>query len=90
MPCLKCGTDAQVEGVRILDRVHLSGSLDLTAQVERNPGAFLFKGAETSSVDARVCGACGFVEMYARKPKSLVRAAEARKKSVAAKKRAGK
>jgi hypothetical protein len=89
MACLKCGAAAQVEDVRMIDRADLNIPLELTAQVDRDPGALLFKGAVTDSIHARVCGECGFVELYARNPKALVRAAESRRKS-AARKRAGK
>ena len=85
MPCLKCNADAQVEEVRLLDRAYPYGMpMEFTAEVAREPGALLFRGAVTRTVTARVCGACGFLELYVDKPETLAKAAEARSRSRAA------
>ena len=67
-----------VEGVRVLDRADYNLALDLSVRVERTPGALLFKNAVTDGVEARVCGGCGLVELYAKNPAALVRASNVR------------
>lgn len=90
MPCMKCGSNALVEEVRVIDRADYNVPLALTVQVDRKPGALLFNSAVTNKVEARVCGDCGFLEMYVKNPGALMRAAETRNRERAAKKRAGK
>jgi hypothetical protein len=85
MPCLKCSAEAQVEEVRLIDRAHPHWmDTDFTAEVSREPGALLFRDAVTKTVTARVCGACGFLELYVKNPGSFVRAAETRSRNRAA------
>ncbi len=79
MACSKCGSDVLVEGVRVLDRQDMyMAPADLSVRVDREPGAALFKGAVVDELEARVCGGCGLVELYAKHPARLVRAAETR------------
>jgi hypothetical protein len=79
MTCVKCGSRAMVEGVRVIDRTENYVPVDLTVRVDRNPGALLFKGAVSSTLKARVCGDCGFIELFAGQPAALLRASKARK-----------
>lgn len=80
MACPKCGSRIEIDGLRIIDRAESNIPLDLTVRVERNPGALLFKGAVSSKVEARACGGCGFLELYAKDTTALVRASRSRKK----------
>jgi hypothetical protein len=64
-----------VEGVRVLDRGHGGAEHDLSVAVYRHPAARLFKGEVTCSLWARVCGNCGYTELYAENPTALVKAA---------------
>jgi hypothetical protein len=43
--------------------------------IATRPDAELFRGVERTPVAARVCGGCGYVELYATDPKALVDAA---------------
>ncbi|WP_420455263.1 hypothetical protein [Rubrivirga sp.] len=69
--CLKCGSDAMVPDVRVIDR----GESDMRKTAElglaTKPGALLFKGEVRSETRALVCGDCGFVEVYAADPHRL-------------------
>ena len=75
--CPKCGCTVIVEGVRVLDRGHGGAEHDLSVAVYRHPTARVFKGEVTCNLWARVCGNCGFTELYAENPTALVRAAAA-------------
>jgi predicted nucleic-acid-binding Zn-ribbon protein len=75
--CPKCGCTVVVEGVRVLDRGDHEVQHDLSVAVYRHPAARLFKGEVTCSLWARVCGNCGYTELYAENPTALVKAAAA-------------
>jgi len=75
MACPKCGSDVLIEGVRMIDMADYNIPLDLTVRVETNPGAMLFKNAVSDKVEVKVCGGCGFMEMYAQSPQRLLAAA---------------
>lgn len=70
--CLKCGSDAMVPEVRVVDRGD-ANSTRLTTELglATKPDAVLFKGEVRFETVARVCGDCGFVELYAREPHAL-------------------
>ena len=74
MTCVKCGSEASIDGVRILDRYGAAGQLkdDLSAAAYRDPDAVLFKGEVATSIVGRVCGDCGYVELYAANPGALL------------------
>ena len=70
--CLKCGSDAMVPEVRVIDRgdantTRLTTELGLATK----PDAVLFKGEVRVETTASVCGDCGFVELYANDPHTL-------------------
>jgi hypothetical protein len=67
--CAKCGSDRVVTRVRIMDRGHYGAdSGDLSAVVYAEPNAMMFKGAQRHDLSARVCGSCGFTELYLSDP----------------------
>ena len=69
--CLKCGSDAMVPDVRLIDR----GESDMRKPAEvglaTKPDAILFKGEVRVGTAAQVCGDCGFVEVYATEPHKI-------------------
>ncbi len=69
--CPKCGSRDVMDGVRIVD-----GGLEekVKVEVQRRPHAMLFKGTVGVALTARVCGACGFTELFASDPARLVEA----------------
>lgn len=69
--CLKCRSPLVMGDVRIMDRVYAE---DLRAEVRKRPEARLLKGKVSTPLRARVCGACGFTELYAQDPIALLAA----------------
>jgi len=68
--CMRCGSDAIIPRVRVLDRDD-GGMHDLRVEVQRRPNAMLFKRPERSKISALVCGACGYAELYVETPSAL-------------------
>jgi predicted nucleic-acid-binding Zn-ribbon protein len=73
--CPKCGCTVLVDGVRILDHRYRGSVEDLSVAVYKNPSGWVFKGEVRCRLWARVCGNCGYTELYAENPTDLVRAA---------------
>lgn len=69
--CPKCGARKVIPGVRILDQDGQYADKSLMLRLDRNPGAWLFPGAQLTLVRANVCGACGYLELYAVHPGAL-------------------
>lgn len=69
--CTRCGSDAVIPRVRVLDRGESNTRQNLEVEIQRRPNAVLFKRPERSTVSAQVCGACGHVELYAESPDAL-------------------
>ena len=70
--CAKCGSDKIIPRVRLMDRGH--GSVDagdLSLVVYEKPDALIFKGRSVGRLHARVCGSCGYVEMFVESPEEL-------------------
>jgi len=73
LTCAKCNSEKIVPRVRIMDRGHYGSDTgkDLTVVFYEDPDAFIFKGAHTGSLFARVCGECGYTEMFLTNPEDL-------------------
>ena len=70
--CFKCGSDKVIPRARVMDRGHYSGDAgDLNLVVYANPEALMFKSGLNSSAFARVCGDCGFTELFVENPAEL-------------------
>jgi hypothetical protein len=62
--CAKCGSERVVPQAEIWDQGrHSSGSLH--AYVYTKPDAIFFPGTVYATLYARICGDCGFTEIYA-------------------------
>jgi hypothetical protein len=72
MACAKCGSEDSIDGVRILDRGPYGEENDLSAIADENPGALLFKGRVATPITSRICGSCGYIELYAVDPGALL------------------
>jgi len=73
--CVRCGSSKIIPRARVIDvgdRTSLVGTLRVA--VARNPDAAFFKGEEKIDTYARVCGECGFVELFAEDPNALYEA----------------
>ena len=69
--CSKCGSSKVVPRARVIDRAHYgadSGNIQVGAA--RRPRK-LFKLQEKVDVYARVCGECGFTELFVEDPSSI-------------------
>ena len=69
--CLKCGSDSIVPAVRVIDRGESDFRKPTQLGVAVKPDAVLFKGEVRVETVARVCGDCGFVEIYATDPAAI-------------------
>jgi hypothetical protein len=64
--CPQCGSD------KVIPNALVSAADDNTkAMVMADPQAILFKGWESSDITARICGNCGFVQLFAKNPALL-------------------
>jgi len=70
--CAKCGSSDVIPNVTVVGG-HGDGG-NLRAIVAENPDAWLFKGEVKPSLEAWICGACGFTELYAQDPAALLAA----------------
>lgn len=73
MACAKCGKDPVVEDVHILDRGRYDEENELAAAVYRGKGDGM-----KSAVVGRMCGSCGYLELYVTDPAALVEVARDR------------
>ena len=63
--CPKCGSTRIIPRARVVDRGHFNQEVrDLTLVVYVKPDALLFKQPHREALHARVCGDCGFTELY--------------------------
>lgn len=69
--CGKCGSDKIIPQAKVVDRADYNAVGDFNVAVDENPDAFMFKQRVYSSVTAKVCGNCGFIELYADAHESL-------------------
>lgn len=70
--CVKCKSEKIVPAARIMDRGHYSGDAgNLSLVVYEDPDALLFKGSHEGSLFGRVCGECGYTELYLENPQEL-------------------
>ena len=71
--CVKCGSTDIISEARVIDR-DPGGEHDLHVRVDADPDALFFEEAERCPVHARVCGHCGYTELYADDPGNLLAA----------------
>lgn len=70
--CSKCKSDRLIPRARVMDRGHYSGDAgDLNVVVYAKPDALIFKSGLNSSLFARVCGDCGYTELFVENPGEL-------------------
>ncbi len=72
MQCPKCKSEKIVPRVRIMDRGHGStDSGDLSVVTYEDPDALIFKGKQRSALFARICGDCGYTELFVENPREI-------------------
>jgi hypothetical protein len=69
--CTRCGSSKVIPRARVIER---AADQALRVAVARKPAALVFKGEEKIDAYARVCGECGFVELFAEDPHALYEA----------------
>ena len=70
--CAKCQSEKVAPNVRIMDRGHYSGDAgDLSVVTYEDPDALLFKGTKRTALYARICGDCGYTELYVENPREV-------------------
>ena len=74
--CVKCGSNRFIDKVRLMDQDGTYGEDDLAVTVYRKPDAMVFKGAVSHPVRPRVCGECGYLELYVEDPVGLLAESE--------------
>jgi predicted nucleic-acid-binding Zn-ribbon protein len=70
--CERCGSTRIIPRARVIDRGegnHPTGSVQVG--VERKPDALFFTAEERVNTFARICGECGFTELFAEDPAAL-------------------
>jgi hypothetical protein len=73
--CARCGSSKIIPRARVIDHGHANLDFsNLHVSVERNPTALFFTGAEKVETFARICGECGFTELFADDPAALYEA----------------
>ncbi|MBL8218726.1 MAG: hypothetical protein JNL62_05835 [Bryobacterales bacterium] len=72
LQCAKCKSEKMIPRVRVMDRGQgNSDAGDLSVVTYKSPSAFFFQGAEKMSLYARICGECGYTELFAEYPDDL-------------------
>ena len=69
--CPDCNSEKVIQNAKAIDLGESNANLSLSVAVDESPEAFIFKKRVYSEVDADVCGECGFIQFYAKDPKSL-------------------
>ena len=65
MTCSKCGSNRVVPRARVIDRGdHSTDVGNVRLGVARKPEAIFFKAQEKVDLHARVCGECGYAELF--------------------------
>jgi len=68
--CAKCGSREIVPRALVLDQGSNS-DMKLKTAVETKPSALIFRRPVMSSLFARICGECGFVELFVDDPRAI-------------------
>jgi len=69
--CTRCGSEAVIPRVRVVDRDEGGMRQDLEVEIQRRPNAMFFKRPERTRLSARVCSACGHAELFVDSPAAL-------------------
>jgi hypothetical protein len=69
--CTRCGSDAMIPRVRVIERDEGGMRQDLEVEIQRRPNAMFFKRPERTKLSARVCSACGHAELFVDSPAAM-------------------
>ncbi|MFT5681015.1 MAG: putative nucleic-acid-binding Zn-ribbon protein [Myxococcota bacterium] len=74
--CARCGSDRIIEDAKVEDRITADRRVSLEVMIGyRKAGSLLPEKPQRFPLTARICGACGFTEMYVADPEKLWKAA---------------
>jgi len=65
--CPKCASDHMMDGAYVAD----AGGAKVIVGVARHPDLGQLPRPASTQVHASICGACGFVELYANQPTEM-------------------
>ncbi|HIN51740.1 MAG: hypothetical protein MK486_01760 [Gemmatimonadetes bacterium] len=68
--CSKCASDQMMDGAYFAD----PGGQRVVVGIDRHPHVGPLARSASTQVHARLCGSCGFVELYANQPAELYEA----------------
>ncbi len=71
--CPKCGSERLIPNARLVEQ-DFGAAHSVRVGEFASPGDAFFKWEEKVDVRAQVCGACGFMELYATDPERLFEA----------------
>jgi hypothetical protein len=71
MTCSKCGSTEILCDVPIVSNVDNFSAVPVSGLAYRKPEARVFRGPAPHRLLARICGACGFAELYLEDPKGF-------------------
>jgi hypothetical protein len=69
--CARCKSDRIIPRVKLIERQDYNMRGSLRAGVEGTPSGWIFKGLVEVDLQADICGACGFADIYAAEPDAL-------------------
>jgi predicted nucleic-acid-binding Zn-ribbon protein len=70
LQCAKCGSKKIVPLASVMDQGHYSDGT-LKTYVYSNPEAWVFKGTVYGRLQARICGECGYTELFTTNAQEL-------------------
>jgi hypothetical protein len=76
--CPKCKSTKIIPNVRIIDRGYNSIET-LSVEIYAKPDALFLKGTHRGYLSARICGHCGFTELFVDNPSELYETYESAK-----------
>jgi predicted nucleic-acid-binding Zn-ribbon protein len=71
MTCAKCGSTEILPDIPVVSGVDRLAEYPISALAYLKPEARWSKGAALHPLLARVCGTCGFAELYVKAPQGL-------------------
>jgi hypothetical protein len=69
--CPDCGAKEIMTGVTVEDKHDHLDVREVELYIDQNPDAILFKERIRSTLNACVCGRCGYVELHVADPSAL-------------------
>jgi predicted nucleic-acid-binding Zn-ribbon protein len=71
LPCAKCGSTRIIPRARLTELAPPGQEESVRAAVTERPEALVFKGDKHVNTYAKVCGECGYAELYVDDPSVL-------------------